>query len=81
MQRSQKITFAELRAEGVRGLLIFCQDYRCSHNVRMSGDRWPDDVRLSDVENRFVCTACGKRGADIRGDPHWDKAGALTKGF
>ena len=44
--RPQKITFAELRSEGVRGLLVFCQDYRCGHNIRMNGDRWPDDIRL-----------------------------------
>jgi hypothetical protein len=79
--RPQKITFAELRSQGVRGLLIFCQDYRCSHNVTMNGDRWPDGIRLSDIEDRFICTACGKRGADIRGDPDWDKPGALTRGF
>jgi hypothetical protein len=24
--------------------------------------QWADDVRLSDVEPRFVCKACGKRG-------------------
>jgi hypothetical protein len=30
-------------------------------------DQWPDHVRLSDIANRFVCTACGKRGADVRG--------------
>ena len=65
-QRPQKITFAELRAQGVHGLIIFCQDYRCSHNITMSADGWPDDVRLSDIEDRFVCTACGKRGADVR---------------
>jgi hypothetical protein len=33
----------------------------------VSGDRWPDDVRLSDIEPLFVCKACGKRGADVRG--------------
>ena len=27
-------------------------------------DAWPDDVRLSDIEARFVCGACRKRGAD-----------------
>jgi hypothetical protein len=27
----QKITFAEMRASGVRGLLIYCSDYQCSH--------------------------------------------------
>jgi hypothetical protein len=47
----------------------------------MNGDRWPDDIRLSDIEDRFICTACGKRGADIRGDPDWDKPGVLTRGF
>ncbi len=38
LARPQKVTFAELRSQGVRGLLVFCQDYRCSHNVTMSGD-------------------------------------------
>jgi hypothetical protein len=33
----------------------------------MSADRWPDHVRLSDIEPLFVCQACGKRGADVRG--------------
>jgi hypothetical protein len=30
-------------------------------------------VRLSDLEDRFVCTACGRRGADVRPDFKWDK--------
>jgi hypothetical protein len=34
--------------------------------VTMSGDRWPDEMRLSDLEPRFDCLACGKRGADAR---------------
>lgn len=53
----QKITFAEMCAAGVRGLLIYCSDYKCSHWTRISGDRWPDDVRLSDIEPRFTCQA------------------------
>ena len=36
--RAQKITFAEMRGMGVRGLLIYCADYRCSHSVAISGD-------------------------------------------
>ena len=50
-----------MRSSGLRGLLIYCADYRCSHYIAISGDRWPDDIRLSDIEPRFVCTACGKR--------------------
>ena len=66
--RRQKITLAETRASGVRGLLIYCSDYHCSHWTAISGDRWPDEIRLSDLEPRFVCGACGQRGADIRLD-------------
>ena len=64
--RPQKITLGEMRSSGVRGLLIYCADYRCSHSIAISADRWPDDVRLSDLEPRFTCQACGHRGADVR---------------
>jgi hypothetical protein len=64
--RQQKITLGEMRASDVRGLLIYCADYRCSHGTAISGDRWPDDFRLSDIEPLFVCQACGRRGADVR---------------
>jgi hypothetical protein len=55
MDQPQKITFAELRDMGVRGILVYCADYRCSHSVAMSADEWPDDLRLSDIEDRFTC--------------------------
>jgi hypothetical protein len=62
----QKITFGEMRAGGVRGLLVYCSDFRCSHWTAISGDPWPDDVRLSDIEPRFTCQACGQ-GARMSG--------------
>ena len=37
----QKITFGEMRASGVRDVLIYCRDHRCSHHA----DGWADDVR------------------------------------
>ena len=37
-----------------------------SHCVRISADFWPDHLRLSDIEDRFVCRVCGRRGADVR---------------
>jgi hypothetical protein len=73
---SQKITFGELRAQGVSGVLIYCADYRCSHSVAMDAGAWPDDLRLSDIEGRFVCQKCGKRGADVRPDFPSSKMGA-----
>jgi hypothetical protein len=35
--RPQKITFAEMRDMGIRGLLIYCADYRCSHSAISGG--------------------------------------------
>jgi hypothetical protein len=37
MERSQKITFAEMRASGVRDHLIYCFGYRCSQGTAISG--------------------------------------------
>jgi hypothetical protein len=71
MERPQKITFGEMRSTGTRGLIVFCSDYRCSPNVTLAPavvDQWPDDMRLSDLEPRFVCSVCGRRGANISGD-------------
>jgi hypothetical protein len=71
--REQKITLGEMRSSGVRGLLIYCSDYKCSHWTPISGDRWPDDVRLSDIEPHFTCQVCGQRGADVRPNFHWER--------
>jgi hypothetical protein len=66
--REQKITLGEMRSSGVRGLVVFCGDYKCAHSVEISGDHWPDIIRLSDIEPQFVCKVCGHRGADVRPD-------------
>src|SRR3954471_22277911 len=72
MNRPQKITLGEIREMGVAGLLVYCSDYKCSRWGRISADRWPDHVRLSDLEARFVCEACGTRPADLRPDFDWN---------
>jgi hypothetical protein len=41
LTRQKKITFAEMRASGVRGLLIYCSDYRCSHGPRSAATGGP----------------------------------------
>jgi len=66
-------------ASGVRGLMVYCSDYRCSHYIAISGDRWPDDVRLSDIEPRFTCNVCEQRGADVRPNFHWEEEARRTK--
>jgi hypothetical protein len=61
----QKITFAELREMDVDEVLIYCLN-RCGHHTELRADLWPDHVRLSDIEPKFICTGCGKRGAEVR---------------
>ena len=68
VKRAEKITLEEMRASGVRGLIVCCSDYKCSHSVKISGNGWPGHLRLSDLEPIFVCESCGKRGADVRPD-------------
>ena len=72
-EATRKITFAEMRESGVRDLLVSCADYRCSHSIAIGGDGWPEVIRLSDIEARFVCRACGKRGADVRPEFSWNR--------
>jgi hypothetical protein len=76
--REQKITLGEMRSSGPRRLLIYCGDYKCAHSVVIETDRWPDDVRLSDLEPKFTCQACGHRGADVR--PMFEPAAMGTGG-
>jgi hypothetical protein len=65
--RDQKITIEEMRADnGPRWLIVYCGDYKCAHSVMISAERWPNHVRLSDLEPRFTCQACGRRDADVR---------------
>ena len=64
--RPPNSTFGEMRASGVRDVLIYRHDHRCSHHVETNADGQTDDVRLSDIEDRFTCTACGRRGAEVR---------------
>jgi hypothetical protein len=61
MDRTVKITFGEMRQAGVTGILVYCADYQCSHMVRVDASQWAEEIRLSDIEGRFVCRAWRSR--------------------
>ena len=44
--RPVKITFAQMRNSGVRGILVYCSDYKCSHSLAISGTA---GMRLANV--------------------------------
>ncbi len=58
MPRDRKITIGEMRESGPPPAI---------QTVR------PNSLRLSDLEERFACTVCGHRGADVR--PLFEPAG------
>jgi hypothetical protein len=55
------------------GCLSIAPTTAAAISIAISGDAWPDDARLSDIEERFTCRVCGKRGADVRSDFNWDR--------
>jgi hypothetical protein len=74
----QKITFGEMRSSGVRDVLVYSRDHRCSHYIAISANRCADHIRLSNIEPGFVCSACCKRGrgaAEVFASPHGGRLG------
>jgi hypothetical protein len=87
------VTLGQMRATRVRGLLVFCADYRCSHIVKLEPayvDRCPDELWLSDVNisqpaalpvrdrGPPPCTAGGNRKAVKVRHPRFDIQGSTS---
>lgn len=43
---------------------VYCGEYSCSHSLAIRADHWSDGLKLADIEQQFVCRACGKRGGE-----------------
>ena len=70
-----------MRESDVCGLLAYCAGYRYGHSIAVSADEGLDDLRPSDIEERFTCTLCGKRGADVRPDFNWKRQPVAKMGY
>jgi hypothetical protein len=70
-----------MRDQGVRGILIYCSDYKCSHSIAISADQWPDTSGFPISSRGSLCTACGKQGADVRPDFNWNKKPVKMMGY
>jgi hypothetical protein len=56
--RPEKITLAEMRASGVRGLLVYCSDYHCSlFQFPFVQKKAPDDAGAQCSEISAISTA------------------------
>ena len=65
------MTFGEMRASGVRDVLIYCRDHRCSHHVETSADQWPDNIQVGGCRGRRSGNPTGFRTDSPIG--LWDK--------
>jgi hypothetical protein len=60
----EPIDLANMRANGVRSLLIFCRN--CHHEKIMNVDHLPGDLTVPSLGRRMACIKCGTAGADVR---------------
>jgi hypothetical protein len=63
MLSPQKITFGEMGESGVRGVLIYCSDYTCSHSITANADPCPPvpDLVSSARRSRFLAVMRKRR--------------------
>ncbi|MEJ2377750.1 MAG: hypothetical protein P8Y71_20945 [Pseudolabrys sp.] len=64
------MTLANMRANGVRSVIVYCSNVTCRHEAIVNVDTFADDVPVSSLGPRMRCQRRGQRGADVR--PNWN---------
>jgi hypothetical protein len=62
-------TLGNMRANGVRSLVVYCNT--CDHSAVINVDGYGDDVFVPSFNSCMVCTRCGTIGAEAR--PNWSE--------
>ena len=61
------MTLANMRANGVRRLLVIC--HRCGHREVVDANGLDDALTVKSLEPRMRCRRCHLLGAEVR--PNW----------
>jgi hypothetical protein len=64
--RTTLVTLGDIRGNGCRDLLVYCESQWCNHSTGINADWLPDEVPVRALCRRMVCTHCGLIGADVR---------------
>ena len=68
------MTLGNMRANGVRSLIVHCSNVTCRHEAIVNVDHLGDDVAVPPIGLRMRCERCGQRGADVM--PNWNERNA-----
>jgi hypothetical protein len=67
---------ANMRAQGVRNLIAYCEHDSCRHQGLIDVSSYPGDTPVSWFKARLKCSKCGGRRVDVR--PNWKEASPVT---
>jgi len=65
------MTLGNMRANGLRSLIVYCSKTTCRHEAILNVDSLPDDVSVPSLGPRMRCQRYGQLGADAR--PNWNE--------
>ena len=68
------MSFYNMRANGVRSLIVICTNATCRHEAIVNVDGQSDDAFVPAFGRLMRCQKCGRRGADVR--PNWNERNA-----
>jgi hypothetical protein len=71
MVTTDPMTRRNMRANGVRSLLVNCLNVHCRHEAIVSMDGLSEDISVRSLGLRMRGQRCGQRGADVR--PNWNE--------
>ena len=76
MQPITPMTLGNMRANGVRSLIVHCSNVTCRHEKIVNVDAYADDLFVPSFGPRMRCERCEQRGADVM--PNWNERHAQT---
>ena len=65
------MTLGNMRAQGIRDVLAYCEGVNCRHSAAVNVDLLPEGLPVPDVALRLVCSKCGRR--QIKTIPDWSQ--------
>jgi hypothetical protein len=73
-QTPAPMTIGNMRANGVRSLIVICTNVTCRHEAIVNVDGQSDAAFVPALSRLMRCQQCGQRGADVR--PNWNERNA-----